>query len=46
MPKPEPSSRPSSTTMRWRPIIWLLPFAVLIDAAVAHVGWLIWMNPF
>jgi hypothetical protein len=32
--------------MRWRPIILFLPFAVLINAGVAYVGWLIWANYF
>jgi hypothetical protein len=32
--------------MRWRPIILFLPFAALINAALAYVGWLIWANWF
>jgi hypothetical protein len=32
--------------MRWHTIVLFLPVALLIDAAVAYVGWLIWASRF
>jgi hypothetical protein len=36
--------RPVTTTMRWQTIAVCLPFALLIDAMVVYVGWLIWKS--
>jgi len=33
-----------TTTMRWQPIVLFLPIALLINAAVGPVGWLIWIS--
>jgi hypothetical protein len=37
-------SRRTVTTMSWRPILIILPLALLIDAVVAYFGWAIWKS--
>jgi hypothetical protein len=32
----------TAPAMNWRPLVWFLPFALLIDGTVFYVGRLIW----
>ena len=37
---------PVSTLMRWKPLALFIPVALVINAAVAYLGWLIWATRF
>jgi hypothetical protein len=34
------------TAMRWKPVAAMLPLALLVDAVVVYLGWLVWISRF